>query len=326
MKNILITGGAGYIGSHTVGQFLKNGYQVVVYDNLSTGFESAIPKGVTFVKGDVLDTKSLAKCMQEFHIEAVIHFAAKLIVPESVAKPALYYHNNVGGMCSLLFACEKSGVKKIVFSSTAAVYGIPESNKPISELTPTNPINPYGQSKLMAEKVLTDFAAVNDLGFVILRYFNVAGASDDGLNGQRTKDATHLIKVTAEVATGKRPQMSVFGFDYPTPDGTCIRDYIHVEDLSEAHVLAARYLEQGGVSNTFNCGYGRGFSVLQVIETLSKVSNKTIPFERTGRRAGDPPSLVADSSKLKTILGWKPKRNNLELICKSAFEWEQKLG
>jgi UDP-glucose 4-epimerase len=326
MKNILITGGAGYIGSHTVGQFLKNGYQVVVYDNLSTGFKSAVPKDVTFVKGDVLDTESLAKCMQEFHIEAVIHFAAKLIVPESVAKPALYYHNNVGGMCSLLFACEKSEVKKIVFSSTAAVYGIPESNEPISELTPTNPINPYGQSKLMAEKVLTDFAAVNDLRFVILRYFNVAGASDDGINGQRTKDATHLIKVTAEVATGKRPQMSVFGFDYPTPDGTCIRDYIHVEDLAEAHVLAARYLEQGGVSNTFNCGYGRGFSVLEVIETLSKVSNKSIPFERAGRRAGDPPSLVADSSKLQKILGWKPKRNSLELICKSAFEWEKRLG
>jgi len=325
MKYILITGGAGYIGSHAIGQFLKSGYQAIVYDNLSTGFREAIPTGVTFVKGDVLDTTFLAACLKEHKIEVVIHFAAKLIVPESVANPVMYYHNNVDGMCSLLMACELAGVKKLVFSSTAAVYGIPESSHYICEQTPTAPINPYGQSKLMAEKVLQDYSSVNDFRYVVLRYFNVAGASDDGLNGQRTRAATHLIKVASEVACGKRPLMSVFGFDYPTLDGTCIRDYIHVEDLAEVHVLAAKYLGSGGCSQTFNCGYGQGYSVLDVIDTLSLVSQKKVIFERAGRRAGDPPALVANSEKAQRVLGWRPKRNQLSLICKSAVEWEQKL-
>lgn len=326
MRNILITGGAGYIGSHTVGQFLKAGYQVVVYDNLSTGFSESLPRGVTFVKGDVLDTAQLGACLSEYKIEAVIHFAAKLIVPESVSQPAMYYFNNVGGMCSLLTACEQAGVKRLVFSSTAAVYGIPDTSELISEEVPALPINPYGQSKLMAEKVLKDFAQVNDLKFVILRYFNVAGASDDGLNGQRTLAATHLIKVASEVASGKRTHMRVFGLDYPTPDGTCVRDYIHVEDLAHAHVLAARYLESGGESETFNCGYGQGYSVLDVIEMLAQVSGQKVPYEKASRRAGDPPSLVANSSKLRSFLGWQPTRNDLKLICKSAFDWEKKLS
>jgi UDP-glucose 4-epimerase len=228
-------------------------------------------------------------------------------------------------MCSLLSACERVGVKKLVFSSTAAVYGIPNTSQLITEDTTTNPINPYGHSKLMAEQVLKDYATVNDFSFVILRYFNVAGASDDGLNGQRTRDATHLIKVTSEVAAGKRPSMQVFGHDYPTPDGTCIRDYIHVEDLAEAHVLATQYLERGGASNTFNCGYGKGYSVLDVIHTLSQVSGRDIIYKMSDRRPGDPPSLVADSTKLQAVLGWRPKRNDLSLICKSAFEWEKKV-
>jgi len=325
MKKILITGGAGYIGSHTVGQFVKSGYEVVVYDNLSTGFIESVPNEVTFIKGDVLDTHELTQCLNKYKIEAVIHFAAKLIVPESVQKPVLYYHNNVDGMCSLLSACERAGVKKLVFSSTAAVYGIPDTSQLITEDTTTKPINPYGHSKLMAEQVLKDYATVNDFSFVILRYFNVAGASDDGLNGQRTRDATHLIKVTSEVAAGKRPSMQVFGHDYPTPDGTCIRDYIHVEDLAEAHVLATQYLERGGASNTFNCGYGKGYSVLDVIHTLSQVSGRDIIYKMSDRRPGDPPSLVADSTKLQAVLGWRPKRNDLSFICKSAFEWEKKI-
>lgn len=323
---VLVTGGAGYIGSHTVQALLGSGHQVVVYDNLSTGFKNAIPLAVEFVQGDVCNQQQLAETLQQFKIEAVIHFAAKLIVPESIEKPIEYYQNNTAGVLSLAQACVTAGVDKVVFSSTAAVYGDVASSELISEKSATAPLNPYGWSKLMSEQMLRDCEKPFGLRSVSLRYFNVAGAAVDGKNGQSTKNATHLIKVASQAACGTRASVGVFGSDYPTPDGTGVRDYIHVEDLADLHVLALDYLCNGGKSDVFNCGYGLGFSVREVINTVRKVSGKEFEVIEQPRRAGDAAQLVANSSKVQKAFNWQPKRNDLELICRTAYEWEKSLS
>lgn len=320
---VLVTGGAGYIGSHTAQALIKAGHQVVVFDNLTTGFKEAIPAGCEFVQGDVRDTKALEETFKRFSIEAVVHFAAKLIVPESVEKPIEYYENNTLGVLSLAQACLRQKVDKVVFSSTAAVYGNSMTEGTITESALTAPLNPYGSSKLMSEQILRDCEAPHKLRSVCLRYFNVAGASVEGSNGQRTKNATHLIKVASEAACGKRPQVGVFGTDYPTPDGTGVRDYIHIEDLADLHVLSLDYLAKGGKSEIFNCGYGHGFSVKEVLATVKKVSGVDFKITHEPRRAGDAGSLVANSTKARQTFNWTPRFDNLELICRTAFEWEK---
>lgn len=321
---VLVTGGAGYIGSHTVQALLANNHRVVVYDNLSTGFREAIPSTATFIQGDILETEELEKALKEHLIEAVVHFAAKLIVPESLQKPLEYYQNNVGGTASLAMACQRANVSKVIFSSTAAVYGEAKSSEPVTELDLCQPINPYGASKLMSERVLQDCDHGFGLKSVCLRYFNVAGAAVDGSNGQRTKNVTHLIQVSAQAALGQRERVEVFGTDFSTPDGSGVRDYIHVQDLADLHVLALKYLSDGGPTTTFNCGYGVGFSVLQVISAMKRVSGSDFSVKLVGRRAGDPSSLVANSSKIKKAFGWSPKHADLDLICKTALSWAQK--
>lgn len=320
---VLVTGGAGYIGSHTAQALLEAGHKVVVFDNLSTGFKEAIPAGCEFVTGDVRNTEALTRVLTDFQIEAVVHFAAKLIVPESVEKPLEYYENNTVGVMSLAHACINAKVDKVVFSSTAAVYGNATTEGLITEKSPTAPLNPYGSSKLMSEQILRDCEAPFGLRSVSLRYFNVAGARVAGGNGQRTKDATHLIKVGSEAACGKRAQVGIFGTDYPTTDGTGVRDYIHVEDLADLHVLALKYLQEGGAAEVFNCGYGHGFSVKEVLSTLKKVSGVDFKIVESPRRAGDAANLVANSQKARSVFGWSPRYDNLELICKTAYEWEK---
>lgn len=321
---VLVTGGAGYIGSHTVAKLLEKGYEVVVYDNLSTGFATAIPQAAQFVHGDIRDKNLLVATLQTNNIEAVVHFAAKLVVADSVQHPYTYYENNVSGSLSLLQACWESDVHKIVFSSTAAVYGDAPKQGIVDELAPTAPLNSYGQSKLTVEKILEDGRRAYGLNYVILRYFNVAGASVNGSNGLRSKNASHIVKVTAEAAAGRRKEVQVYGTDYPTPDGTCIRDYIHVEDLADLHALSLAYLAKGGTSEIMNCGYGEGSSVLEVIEAMKRTSGTDFVVKYSGRRAGDAIQLVADPAKIHRILGWKPKRADLDLICKTAFDWEKK--
>lgn len=323
---VLVTGGAGYIGSHTAQALLGAGHQVMVMDNITTGFREAVPVGVELIQGDVRNGALLAEVLKKNSVDAVIHFAAKLIVPESLEKPIEYYENNTMGVLSLVQACVASNVKKVVFSSTAAVYGDVATNALLTEKTPTAPLNPYGSSKLMSEQILRDCEAPHGLRSVCLRYFNVAGAAEDGKNGQRTANATHLIKVASQAACGKRASVGIFGTDYPTPDGTGVRDYIHVEDLADLHVLALNYLNEGGKSEIFNCGYGHGFSVREVIDTVKKVSGVDFKVEEQPRRAGDAATLVADSSKVRKAFNWTPKRDNLELICKTAYEWERSLG
>lgn len=323
---VLVTGGAGYIGSHTAQALLGAGHQVMVMDNITTGFREAVPVGVELIQGDVRNGALLAEVLKKNSVDAVIHFAAKLIVPESLEKPIEYYENNTMGVLSLVQACVASNVKKVVFSSTAAVYGDVSTNALLTERTPTAPLNPYGSSKLMSEQILRDCEAPHGLRSVCLRYFNVAGAAEDGKNGQRTANATHLIKVASQAACGKRASVGIFGTDYPTPDGTGVRDYIHVEDLADLHVLALNYLVEGGKSEIFNCGYGHGFSVREVIDTVKKVSGVDFKVEEQPRRAGDAATLVADSSKVRKAFNWTPKRDNLELICKTAYEWEKKLS
>lgn len=320
---IAVTGGAGYIGSHTVQELLKSNFRVVVIDNLSTGFRDSVPLEVPFFEADVRDTKKLSSIFKTEKVEAVIHFAAKLIVPESIQQPTLYYENNVGGICSLINASKENQISKIVFSSTAAVYGEPPSQKLISETDLTKPINPYGESKLMCEKVLKDSDSAYGIKSICLRYFNVAGAALDCKNGQKTKNATHLIKVASELACGKRNEVQIFGTDYPTEDGTCVRDYIHVVDLAQIHVLALLHLNRSQTSDVFNCGYGEGHSVKKVLTSMEKVAGKKLNISIGPRRIGDPSSLVADNSKLKAKLNWSPQFQNLELICKSAFDWEK---
>lgn len=321
-KTLLVTGGAGYIGSHVVKQLGEMGENIVVLDNLSTGFRDAVLYG-EFVQGNTGDTKLVADLLKSYQIESVLHFAAHTIVPESVEKPLKYYANNTCNTRNLLECCLDAGVKHFIFSSTAAVYGTPQGYL-CTEETPTQPINPYGMSKLMSETMLRDVSAVNPLRHVVLRYFNVAGSDPEGRIGQSTVNATLLIKVAAEVATGKRPSLLLFGTDYPTPDGTGVRDYIHVSDLANAHIEALNYLRQSGASVTLNCGYGHGYSVREVIDTVNRIHGAPISVIEHPRRAGDPPQLIAGVEKIRNTLPWTPRYDDLEFIVKTSLDWEKK--
>ena len=323
-KTILVTGGAGYIGSHVVRQLGDAGESVVTLDNLSTGFKAAVTSGELII-GDTGDQQLLAKIFAEHEIDTVMHFAAHTIVPESVADPLKYYRNNTSNSRTLLEACQTNGVKNIVFSSTAAVYGLPPDGK-ASENTPTDPINPYGTSKLMTEWMLRDLAFAGGPSYVALRYFNVAGCEPTGTIGQSTPKATLLVKVACEAAVGIREQVSVFGTDYPTPDGTGLRDYIHVADLATAHLDALTYLRNGGEPVTLNCGYGHGYSVREVLSAVETAHGAPLNIVEEPRRAGDPPELVAVSDKIERILGWTPKYDNLDTIVRTSLEWERKIA
>jgi UDP-glucose 4-epimerase len=322
---ILVTGGAGYIGSHMVHALNDAGERVAVLDNLSTGFDWALPRGVPLVVGDTGDQALAARLIAEHGIDAIIHFAASIVVPDSVADPLGYYRNNTANSRALMEAAVKGGVRHFIFSSTAAVYGNPE-RVPVAEDDPTLPMSPYGSSKLMTEIMLRDAGAAHGLRYVILRYFNVAGADPQGRTGQSTRGATHLIKVAVETALGRRPKMDVFGTDYPTPDGTCIRDYIHVSDLVQAHADALGYLRGGGAPVTLNCGYGRGFSVLEVIDTVKRVSGVDFKVEHAARRPGDPARIVAASDRAREVLRWRPRFDDLDTIVTHALAWERKLA
>lgn len=322
MARVFVTGGAGYIGSHVVKLLGRKGHEILVYDDLSSGSREAVLCG-ELVVGDILDYGTLKRAMEEFKPDAVMHFAAKIVVPESVRKPLMYYENNTGGAINLLKAMRACGVSKFIFSSTAAVYGEPEK-MPIAEDYPLDPVNPYGRSKAAVESLLRDLSAAEDFKYVSLRYFNVAGADPEGQIGETKPDATHLITMCVRTACGKREKLYIYGTDYPTPDGTCIRDYIHVMDLAEAHILALDYLMAGGESEVFNCGYGRGYSVKEVVDQAKKVTGVDFPVEYAPRRPGDPPELVADSKKIREKLGWEPKYDDLGFIIKTAWEWEKK--
>ena len=321
---VLVTGGAGYIGSHMVYELLDAGEQPVVLDNLSTGFRWALPDSVPLYEGDTGNEALARQIIARHSIDAIIHFAASIVVPDSVADPLGYYRNNTANSRTLIEAAVKGGVKHFIFSSTAAVYGNPRS-VPVAEDATPDPMSPYGSSKLMTEIILRDTGFAHPLKHVILRYFNVAGADPQLRTGQSTPVATHLIKVAVQTALGLRKKMDVFGTDYPTPDGTCIRDYIHVSDLVRAHSDALRYLRAGGESATFNCGYGRGFSVLEVIDTVKRVSGIDFRVELSGRRPGDPAQIVAASDRARQILKWMPRYDDLPTIVRNALDWEQKL-
>jgi len=323
---VLVTGGAGYIGSHAVLALLDAGYPVVVIDNLVTGFRWAVDPRAGFVEGSIDDEPLLRRTLTEHGIGAIMHFAGSIIVPESVENPLKYYKNNTAASRVLIECAVAAGVKHFIFSSTAATYGMPD-HTPITENTPTRPINPYGQSKLMTEQMLRDVAAAHPLNFCALRYFNVAGADPQGRTGQSTAGATHLIKVAVEAATGKRSHVSVYGTDYPTRDGTGIRDYIHVSDLAAAHLHALEALIAEPTRNyVLNCGYGRGFSVLEVLDAVDRVTNMTIERAMEPRRAGDPPELIADNSAILSALAWRPERDNLDTIIADALAWERRLA
>ncbi|KRC81098.1 UDP-glucose 4-epimerase GalE [Sphingomonas sp. Root241] len=323
---VLVTGGAGYIGSHAVLALLDAGWKVVVVDNLVTGFDWAVDKRAKLVVANIEDEATIRATMRDEGVVAVMHFAGSVVVPESVSDPLKYYRNNTVASRSLIESAVASGVKHFIFSSTAATYGIPEK-VPVSEDSPKVPINPYGMSKLMTEFMLRDVAAAHPLNYCALRYFNVAGADPQGRSGQSTAGATHLIKIAAEAATGKRAAVSVFGTDFATEDGTGVRDYIHVSDLAAAHVHALDLLiARPEESHTMNCGYGRGFSVLQVLDAVDRVTNRKIDRRLEGRRAGDPDALVADNRKILSTLPWRPKHDDLEGIVKDALAWERKLG
>lgn len=322
MRRVLVTGGAGYIGSHVAQALRENGYDVLIYDNLSTGFRWATLGG-ELVLGDASDGRRLQEVLAEFKPEAVLHFAAHIVVPESVQFPLKYYRNNTGGTLSLLEAMSNSGVRRLIFSSTAAVYGW-AGEVPIAEDAPIRPINPYGWSKAMSERMIFDLAQTGAVEAVALRYFNVAGADPGGRLGEGKPEATHLITLATRAAAGLRPGLSVFGTDYPTSDGTCVRDYIHVADLARAHVDALRYLLDGGTTDVFNCGYSRGYSVLEVIEAVKRVTGVDFKVEYAGRRAGDPAELVAGCDKIKRVLGWRPRYDDLDFIIRTAWEWEKK--
>jgi len=318
---ILVTGGAGYIGSHAV-KLLTSVHDVTVFDNLSTGNAWAVLGGARLVVGDLDDDKTLSSLFDQGNFDAVMHFAASIVVPESVKDPLKYYANNTCNMLNLLEQVARCGVRYFVFSSTAAVYGIPPTAT-VSEDTPLAPINPYGASKMMSERILGDFAAAEALKYVALRYFNVAGADPRARIGQATPNATHLIKVACETALGRRPGMDIYGTDYPTADGTCIRDYIHVEDLAEAHVLALNHLAGGSRNEVMNCGYGHGFSVREVLAAVERVAGCTLTVSEGPRRAGDPPALVADSRRIRAAFDWRPRYDDLDQIVRHALAWER---
>ena len=322
--SLLVTGGAGYIGSHMVLELLDAGEHVIVIDNLSTGFRRAVPEGVPLIVGDVCDQALVSRLISEHGVEAIIHFAASLIVPESVRDPLAYYRNNTVNSRALIESAVKGGVKHFIFSSTAAVYGNPEM-VPVAEDGATRPISPYGSSKLMTETILRDASRACGFGHVILRYFNVAGADPKGRSGQSTKDATHLIKVAVEAALGLRSKIEIFGTDYPTPDGTCIRDYIHVSDLVQAHLEALRHLRSGGHSLTLNCGYGHGFSVREVLDTVKRMSGVDFRVENAARRSGDPAQIIAETKLIRQTLGWRPRFDDLSTIIAHALAWERHL-
>jgi UDP-glucose 4-epimerase len=322
-SSVLVTGGAGYIGSHTVLQLVARGERVVVLDDLSTGFRQAV-RDAPLVIGSVGDRRLVEAVLAEHRVDTIVHFAAHTIVPESVSNPLKYYGNNTCSTRSLLEAASAAGVRHFVFSSTAAVYGVAGGGL-ISEESPTAPINAYGTSKLMSEWMLRDLCAVTPMRHVALRYFNVAGSDPGGRIGQSTRAATLLVKVACEVAVGKRTHLSVFGTDYPTPDGTGVRDYIHVEDLATAHLNALDYLRAGGQSLTANCGYGHGYSVREVLSSVEKIAGIRLNIKEEPRRAGDPPSLVAKCDKVRDVLGWQPKLDDIDTIVRTSLEWEKRL-
>ena len=324
-EKILVTGGCGYIGSHVVRQLSESGRTVVVYDNLSTGFRGALTLGEELVEGDLADRERLEELFQSHRFTTVLHFAAAIIAPESVSQPLKYYGNNTRNTLGLLETCVKYGVRRFIFSSTAAVYGIPDGGV-ASEESSLVPINPYGTSKLMSEWMLRDVATAHGMQYVALRYFNVAGANPQARMGQRTPEATHLIKVACQAALGMRESVSVYGTDYPTPDGTGIRDYIHIEDLASAHLCALEYLEKGGESTAMNVGYGHGSSVREVLEVVKKTSGTALKIIEAERRPGDPASLVARADKIRSLTGWQPRFNNLETIVADAWRWESRLA
>ena len=323
---VLVTGGAGYIGSHAVLALQDAGWPVAVIDNLVTGFRFAVPEGVPFYEGDIADEALLARIFSGQGTRAIMHFAGSVVVPESVENPLKYYLNNTVKTRALLASAVEAGVPHVIFSSTAATYGIPEES-PVREDTPRRPINPYGTSKLMTELMLADIAAAHPLNYCALRYFNVAGADPEGRSGQSTAGATHLIKVAVEAALGKRDGVSVFGTDYDTPDGTGVRDYIHVTDLAAAHVLALEALVADPTrSLTMNCGYGRGFSVLEVLDAVDRVTNRKLVRRMEPRRAGDPDALISDNSRIKATIPWQPRYADLDTIVTHALQWERRLG
>ncbi len=320
MRKVLVVGGAGYIGSHTIKSLSKRSYDILVYDNLSTGHREAILYG-RLVEGDLSERDKLKSVIEEFRPDAIIHFAGFIEVEESIKKPLLYYSNNTVNTINLIEVMLECGINKLIFSSTAAVYGNPEKT-PVDENYPLNPINPYGQSKAFVEKMLQDISRSYDFNYVSLRYFNVAGADPDGEIGQKYRKATHLITRALKAAKGEIENLEIFGTDYNTPDGTCIRDYIHVSDLAEAHIDALEYLLEGNDSDVFNCGYGHGYSVKEVIETVKKVTGKDFKVVETARRAGDAPELVANNRHLLDTLKWKPCYDDLEFIIKTSWNWE----
>ena len=324
--SVMVTGGAGYIGSHAVLALLDAGYRVVVLDNLVTGFDWAVDPRAMLVVADIEDDAAVQTAMRDHDVFAVMHFAGSVVVPESVENPLKYYRNNTAASRSLIESAVTQGVKHFIFSSTAATYGIP-AVVPVREDSPKQPINPYGMSKLMTEAMLADVAAAHPINYCALRYFNVAGADPKGRSGQSTAGATHLIKVAVEAATGKRASVSVFGTDFATPDGTGVRDYIHVTDLAAAHVDALKLLvDQPDQSHTLNCGYGKGFSVLEVLDAVDRVTNLTIDRRMEGRRAGDPDALVADNAAILAALPWRPRHDDLDGIVRDALAWERKLA
>ncbi len=320
---ILVTGGAGYIGSHVVKLLGRRGYEVVTIDNLSTGNRWAVLYG-DFFEGDIADRDLVRKILDDFKPDGIIHFAASISVPESMEKPLMYYWNNTGKTTLFLKEVARSTVKYFIFSSTAAVYGIPDKI-PIGEDAPLSPINPYGFSKMMSERVVMDASREAGFKYIILRYFNVAGADPEGEIGQAYPSPTHLITMCVKTALGEFSELKIYGDDYPTRDGTCIRDYIHVYDLSDAHIVSLEYLASGGESGIFNCGYGKGYSVKEVVEEAKRVTGVDFPVRIVGRRPGDPPALVADPSRIMNKLGWRPKYDDLRVIIDSAFKWEKKL-
>ena len=319
---ILITGGAGYIGSHVVKALGQLGHDITIFDNLSTGHREAVTFG-DLVVGDLTDKPKLDELFKTRKFEAVLHFAGSIVVPDSVSDPLGYYQNNTVNSHFLLSLCQKHNVNQFIFSSTAAVYGMPGDGV-CREDSPLAPINPYGQSKLMTEHMLKDLSFASDFRYVALRYFNVSGADPEGRVGQSFPKATHLIKVASETACGKREKMDIFGTDFNTPDGTCVRDYIHVSDLADAHVKALEYLAQGGKSEVLNCGYGRGFSVKEVVARVKEITGVNFIVVEGPRRAGDPASLTAKADRIQQVIGWKPKYDDLNIIIKSAYEWEKK--